>query len=138
MDESNPLATTAGSSLDHDWEADLLGDARRLLGIDFALCAGHDGHAGLHHQAAGGDLVAQQAHRPAGWADELLARLADGVGEVGVLSQEAVPGMNAISLGVLNCLQDLRNVEVAFERRPGAQQIRLIRIPDVKRKAVGV
>ena len=71
----------------------------------------------LHRQLPARDLVAQQVHRFDARADELdVARAAD-LGEVGVLGEEAIAGVDRVHVRHLGGADDARDVEVAFGRR---------------------
>src|SRR3546814_1732847 len=58
------------------------------------LFRSHHGYAGGLHQFLGAGLAAHPAHRRSRRADEDQARGRDRVGEVGVLAEEAVAGMD--------------------------------------------
>ena len=91
------LAAAAGGGLDHDREADVLGDAHRLVGcVDDADVAGHGADAGCDGQFLGLDLVAHGAHGALRRADEHHARLFQPAGELGVLGQEAVARVHGL------------------------------------------
>ena len=93
-----PAAAAGG--LDDHGVADRLGDAAdrdRVIG-QLAFGAGHAGHARLDHGLLGRNLV---AHDPDGFGrrpDELEAAFLDPLGEVGVLGQEAVAGMDGFGV----------------------------------------
>ena len=64
--------------------------------VDHPVAAGHGRHAGPCRRLPRGDLVAHQADGGAVRADEDEARRLDRVGEVGVLGQETVAGMDGV------------------------------------------
>ena len=73
-----------------------------------AAAAGHARHAGRLHRADRLDLVAHQADRVGLGADEDEAGLLDAFGEVGVLGEEAVAGMDRLGVGDFGRGDDLR------------------------------
>ena len=99
---------------------------------------GHAGHAGLLGRDARADLVAHHLDR-LGWrADEGHAAVGDGPGEVGVLGEEPVSGMDAVGAALLDGGEDGLGVQVALGRRLSAQRIRLVGHADVQGFAVEV
>ena len=103
-----------------------------------AFRAGHAGHARLDHRLLGRDLVAHDADRLGRRADEGEAALLDALGEVGVLRQEAVAGVDRLGVGHLGGGDDRRHVEVALRRGGRADADRLVGELDVLRVAVGL
>ena len=86
-----------------------MGQLQRLvLVVDQPFAAGHDRHAGLLGQLAGLVLVAQRLHRFLRRADELDLAVAADLGEVGVLREEAVAGMDGLHVGDLGGADDAR------------------------------
>jgi hypothetical protein len=53
-----------------------------------------------------------------------------------ILGEEAVAGMNRVGAGLLRSVQDPLLVQVALGGRPAADQVRLVRIADVRGIAV--
>ena len=104
---THPAATTAGHGLDQHRVADFLGDLERLLlSIDDILGAGWNRHAGLAGQFAAQGLVLERVHRCGLRANEAdVAILAD-FGEVGVLGEEPVAGVDGIDIGDLGGADD--------------------------------
>ena len=98
--------------------------------------AGHDRHAGLGHDLACPRLRAHRFDRLRRRADEDDAGLGAGLGEVGVLGEESVAGVNRLGARLLRRLDDLGDVEVAFRRHGGADQERLVGLADVRGVAV--
>ncbi len=64
--------------------------------------------------------------------------LSDRAGEVGVLGEEAVPGVDGVGTALLEDLEDARGVEVALGRRLAAEGVGLVGVADVRRVAVEV
>ena len=62
----------------------------------------------------------------------------DGLGEVGVLRQEAVAGVDGVGAGLGRGVQQLAEVEVGLRGGLPAQGERLVGEPDVRRVGVGL
>ena len=132
------IAAATGCRLDHDGKADFVGDLQALfLIIDLALGAGRGGDLVLDRQLLARDLVAQQLHRLDRRADELDVAGAADLGEVGVLRQESVTGVDGVDVGDLGGGDDAGDVEIAVGRPGGADADRLVRQADVGGIAVG-
>ena len=78
------------------------------VGLDDAG-AGQDRDARLRHGAARGDLVAHQAHHLGLRTDPGEAALLHDLGEVGVLGEEAVAGVDGVGAGDLGGADDRRD-----------------------------
>ena len=137
--DAHAAAAAAGRRLDQHRVADLVGQRQRLgLVLDQPLAAGHDGDAGLLGELAGLVLVAQPPHRLLRRADELdLARAAD-LGEVGVLRQEAVAGVDGLDVGDLGGADDARDLQVALGGSGRADADGLVGQVQIRRIAVGL
>ena len=70
-------------------------------------------------------------------ADELDLAAAADLGEVGVLGEEAVAGMNRLHVGDLGGGDDARDVEIGLGRRGGADADRLVGQLQIRRVLVG-
>ncbi len=135
--DSPPPAT--GGGLEHHRIAVLLAEGQRLLDPGVAGRevggAGYHGDAGLLHDLAGGDLVAQGLDHLGAGTDEDDARLMTGLGEIGILGQKAVAGVDGVGLGLLGRGHHLVDIEIVAAR-PVADMDRLVGRPDMK--GVGV
>ena len=120
LDEAHAAPAAAGHRLDHHRPADALGLLDERLAVCFALVARHDRHAGGGGDRLGLGLAAHAAHGVGRGADELDAGLADGLGEVGVLGQEAVARMDAVGAGRFGGGEDAVDAQVALGRGAGA------------------
>ena len=135
--DAEALAATAARGLAGDRVAGFVGllagrlDVRRGLGR-----AGHDRHPGLGHDLARPRLRAHRFDRLRRRADEDDARLVAGAGEVGVLGEEAVAGVDRLGARLLGGLDDLLDVQVALGRDRGADQEGLVGLAHVRRIAV--
>jgi hypothetical protein len=95
-------AAAAGRLDDHrvaDGARDL-DDLLRVLG-QRAVRTRHAGHAGGLHRILGRDLVAHQADGLGRGPMKTKPRLLDALGEIGVLGQEAVAGVDGLGVGDL-------------------------------------
>src|SRR5581483_4222442 len=106
LDEGNVVVgdphaapAAAGDSLDHDGIANALGAGQGiLLAFDGAVRAGRNRHAGFLGEFAADGLVFEGLHGTRAGADEPdVAAFAD-FGEMGVLRQESVTGVNGVDV----------------------------------------
>ena len=106
--------------------------------LDRARRARHRRHAGLLGQTPRGGLVAHLADLLAGGADERDVGGPAGVGELGVLGEEAVARMNRVGAGDLGGGDQVGDLEVggAAGRRADADVV--VGKADVQRFAVGL
>ena len=102
------------------------------------LGAGGERRVGLHRDVLGLGLVAQRLDRGGRRADPGQPGVDDGLGELGVLGQEAVAGVHRVGAGLLGHRDDLGDVEVGVGRGRAAQRVRLVGEPDEQRVPVGV
>ncbi len=113
VDAAHAASAAAGDRLDQHGVADLFGFApeeRRALFL--AVISGHDGRARLHHRGFGGALQAHRAHRRRRRPDEHDASRGALLGELGVLAEEAVAGMQTFGAGALGRREDRFRVEI--------------------------
>ena len=101
VDAAHAAAAAAGRRLDQHRIADLVGlllEEFRVL--PFAVIAGHDRHAGLLHQRLGAVLKPHGADGGGRRPDKDHTGSRAGFGEVGILGQKAVAGMDAFGAGL--------------------------------------
>src|SRR6266568_3173495 len=112
---AHSASPAAGDGFDHDRIADLFRASQGFLLIfDQSVRAWRRRHAGLFCQGAADGLVFQGGHCPGVRPDETdVAALAD-VGEVGVLRQKAIAGMNGIDIGDFGGADDAVNAQVTL------------------------
>jgi hypothetical protein len=130
---------TAARGLDDDRVADRtarLDDLLRVVGQG-AFGAGHARHAGLDHGLLGRHLVAHHPDRRRGGPDEREATALDPLGEVGVLRQKAVAGVDRLGVRHLGGRDDGRHVEIALRRGGRADAHRFVGKAHVLGVAVG-
>ena len=89
------------------------------------------------HDADRRDLVAHQADGLGLRADEDEAALLHALGEIGVLGQKAVAGMDGDRIGYLRGADDRRHVQVAQRRGRRADADRLVRQQHVLQIGIG-
>ena len=133
-----PAAT--GRGLDHDGVADARGLGRQtlqgLVGRLRALEAGDAGHAGGGHQSLGAGLVAHGTDGLRAGADEHQAGVLAGLGEVGVLGQEAVARVHRIGPAGARRGNQGRDVQVRLRGRRGPDGHGLVGRPHVWRAGI--
>ena len=114
-------AAAAERRLDRDRQAVLLGEGDRLVGVlERVLGAGRQRGADLLGDVAGLDLVAEALDRLGRRADPDQPGVDHGLGEVGVLGEEAVARVHRVGAGLLRDRDDLGDVEVGLA--PGSSR----------------
>ena len=132
-------AAAAGGGLDEYRVADGIGQGLGLLGgVHRPVGAGHHRHPRLLHELPGGGLVAHGADHVAGGADEGDAGRLTGVGELGVLAQKAVAGVDGVAAGGLGHGEDGVHIEIAVRRAGGADAVGPLRQLDMKSLRIGL
>ena len=118
---AHALAAAARRGLDEHGVAHAVHE-RLGLGsrVDAAVGAGHRGHAARLHGLARHALVAHALDAVGRGAYEHQVVVHAGAGEVGVLGQEAVAGVDGLGAGVLGGGDDAGHDEVALVRLGGA------------------
>ncbi len=115
---AHPATAAAGDGLHEDRETDLLGPGDELVEI----LAGRGRLQGRYAGGAGrgdrGHLVAGHPEHLGGRADEGQPVAGAGVGELRVLRQEAVAGVDRVRAGFLGGPDDLVDVQVGADRVP--------------------
>ena len=107
-----PAAAAGGRLQDHgepEFHGQLLRGLPALQGLGGA---GGGGHAAGHGHLLGGELVPHQVQHMGGRADEFDARGLAGPGEVGVLAEEAVAGVDGVGAVLLGQLDDAGDVQI--------------------------
>ncbi|MBD5803263.1 hypothetical protein AZOA_26990 [Azoarcus sp. Aa7] len=138
LDRAHAATATAPARLEHERVADFAREAFDLVEV-LRQCAGgrHDRHAGGDGEVARGDLVAQIAHHLRLRADEGDAGGGAGFGELGVLGEEAVAGVDRIDPGILRHTDDVGDVEVGRDRLLAvAHEVGFVGLEAVQREAV--
>ena len=138
LDHAHAAATAAPAGLEHHRVADFgCGDLGLGEVIGQGIGGGHHRYAGAFGEMTGGDLVAETAHGIGAGADEADAGLGAGVGEVRVLGEQAVTGVNRIHMRLFGHADDVVDVEVGRDRALAfAHQVGLVGLEAVQREAV--
>ena len=133
-------ATAAAEDrLDRDRQAVGLGERDDLVGVvDRVLGAGRERCVGAVGDVLGLGLVAQRLDGGRRGTDPDQPGVDDGLGEVGVLGEEAVAGVDRVGTGLLGDRDDLGDVEVRLRRGRAAEGVRLVGEPDEEGVAVRV
>ena len=128
----------AGRRLDQHRIAHLFGELRGFgFGRDGAVRAGHGGNAERFHRLLGRDLVAHQPDVLGLRPDEGDAVRLHDVGEMRVLGQKAVAGMDRIGAGDLAGGNDRGNVQIGLAGGRRADADRFIGEPHMHRIRIG-
>ena len=132
-----PAAAERG--LDRDGDAVLLGELDDLVGVlDRVGGAGHQRGLGAGGDVTGGDLVAEVADGLRAGPDPDQPGVEHGLGEVGVLAQEAVAGVHGVGAGLGGGVEQLLEDQVGLRGGLPAQRERLVGEPDVGCVGVGL
>ncbi len=131
-----PSSATVGR-LDGHRVAVFVGQAAGLaLGLERLEGSGHPGHTGLFSGPSRTDLVSHDGNRVRGRAHPHESLIDDPLGEVGVLGEEAVAGMDGGGAGLPSHFQQAIDVEVGLGRRRRPDVPRLVGQLDVQRLTV--
>jgi len=115
MGRAHAFAATTGDRLDHDRVANSFGDGQGvLLVLHGAFGTGRSRHAGLASEGPAGGFVLQGVHGSGTWPNEANIAAFAYVGEMGVLREKTVAGMDGINIGDLGGADDPVNAEVTF------------------------
>jgi len=136
---SHALAAPSRGRLDQDGEPDRTGKAQRLgIAGNGSLGPGHAGHLGRGGDLLGFGLQAHLADRLMGWADELEVAAPADLGELRVLAQEAVAGVNRLHVGHLGSRDQPGNVQITVSAGGLTDANGAIGKLQVRRVAVGL
>ena len=139
VDHPHAAPAAAVSGLDRDGPSVGLAEGDHLVaGAEELGGPGHARNPGLLGRDPAGDLVSHDLDGFGGRTDEGHAPFGDGAGEVGVLGEEPVAGVDAVGTGTLDDLEDLVGVEVALGRGLTAEGVGLVGQTDVEGVAVEV
>ena len=131
-------ATTEGG-LDGHGQPVLLGEGDDLVGAtDGVLGSGDERGAGLRGDVPRLHLVAERDDRLGGGADPGQPRVDHRPGEIGVLGQEPVAGVDRVRARLLRRVDDLLDHQVGVAGRRPPEGEGLVGHPDVQGVAVGL
>ena len=108
------------------------------LALHQSFAAGNGGNVGFGGHTAGGVLVTHQGHGLVGGADELDVAASTHVGEMGILGQEAVAGMDGLNVADLRRTYHPVYLQIAVAYPSRTNAIRLIRQFQVGCAAIGL
>ena len=135
--DAHAASATARRGFEDDRKANRPGPCQGLfLILQHAFGTRQDGDFRLLHRLASFILLAHQPHGFGSGPDELDVRSAANLGEVRVLTQQAVAGMNGIDIGDLRGRDDGRDIQIALRRSRRPDADRLVGKTDVERVAV--
>ncbi len=142
LDDAHALAAAAGDGLDHQRVADICGDCSELLlsrvRPQGCLRSRHDRHPRAHGSAPRFGLAPHHLDRPGSRPDERQPRIDAGPGKRRILGEEAVPGMNGISVRAPCRVENGADVQVAPHRLVGSDVLRTIGLHHVPGGTVAV
>ena len=120
-------AAAAEGRLDGDRHAVLAGEGHHLVGVLHRV-RGAGNQRGLRAggDVAGGHLVTEIADGLRAGSDPDQSGVDDGLGEVGVLGEEAVAGVNRVGARLLRGVEDLAEVQIGLRRGLPAEGERLV------------
>ncbi len=129
VDTTEAASATAGGSLHEEREADCFRIAHEHVDIGPTRAGSKRRDTGGLGDLEGADLVAGQSQHRRRWSDEGDPRALTGFGEVGVLREKAVAGVDRVGAGVPRDVDDRLDVQVGADRvAPLADLIRLVRL----------
>ena len=136
---AHALAAAARAGLDQHRVADAVGlflqQRRVLIG---AVVARHQRHLCRFHQSFGFGLQTHRVDGAGGRADEDQPRVGAGLGEVFVLTQKPVAGVNGLRASLLGSIDDALPLQVTVFGRAAAHVHRLVARHHVLGVRVGV
>jgi hypothetical protein len=136
--DAHPLAAAARRRLDEHRIADRFSRCAQV-GVGLAgLVAGDDGHARRLHRRTRRRLRPHHAHRVPARADEGQPGRSHGVGEIGVLGEKAVAGVDGVAAARQRNFQDTVAAQVGVARGWWADEGRFIGQRHVQGAGVGV
>ena len=139
LDDAHASAAAAVGRLDGDGPAVLLAEGDDIVaGLQVLGGAGHALHAGFLRRDATRDLLAHDDHGLGRRADEDHAAVGDLAGEVRVLGEEAVTGVDGFGAGALDDVEDRLGVEVGLRGGRAAEGIGLVSQSDVQRVTIQI
>ena len=138
LHDAHALAAAPERRLHREGEPDPLRLGPHVVERHGAGSARHHRDAGALGGPAGRHLVAHHGDGVGGWPHERQAGVVHGPGEVRVLGQEPVSGMDQGGAGLLGRGEQRPDVEVGLSRGRRPDSVGLVRQLDVQGVAVGV
>ena len=136
----DPHALTAapGCGLDQQREADFRRCGQQVVVPLAGLIARHDGHAGRLHDRPRRGLGAHETHGGRRRADERDPGVRHGIGEIGILGEEAIAGVDRVAAPFERGGDDALTAQVRFPRRGRANSDRFVSQCHMQRTGVRV
>ena len=124
---------------DRDREAVFVDEREDFVGILDRLGSTGDRRCfGAGGDVAGGDLVAEVADRLRGRADPDQSGVHDGLGEVGVLGEKSVAGVDGVGTGLGGGVEDLVDHQIRLRRGLSTQCEGFVGQPDERGIGIGL
>lgn len=137
LDAAHSASAAAGDGLDEHGEADVVGGADQFVHVGGGLGGAQDRYAGGAGGGHGARLVAGQLQDVRAGADERDARLLARPGQLGVLRQEPVAGVDGVGARQPGGAHDLLDGEIRPHGVPRfADLVGLVGLEPVQRVAV--
>ncbi len=137
LDAAHAAPAAAGDGLDEDREADVGGLRDERVDVVGRLGRAQHGHARGDRVLLRGDLVARHLERLRRRSDEGDAVLGGARGELAVLGEESVAGVDRVGAGLQRDADDLVDIEVcAHGMTRLADHVGLVRLLPMERAAV--
>ncbi len=138
VDHAHAAAAAAPARLEHDGQADGLGDPPAfVVVVGQRRGGGHDRDVGLLRQMARGHLGAELLHDVRWRADEGDPGVGAGPGELRVLGEKAVTRVDGVHARIVGDLEDARHVQIGAHGFVAfAHHIALVRLEAVEGEAV--
>ena len=115
--DAHAATAAAVGRLDHDGITEAFGERMGFfIGADRLIAAGKDGNLRLLSDAARRHLVAELFENFGARPNENKAGLTNGAGEMRILGEEAVAGMNGVHIMFAGQRDDAGNVEIGPDR----------------------
>jgi hypothetical protein len=111
---------------------------RRFRIVDRPRRPRNDRHTDLHHRLSGGGFVPHEPNLLRRRSDKRHVGRGAGLGELGVLGEETVAGMDCVGPRDLGRGDDARDAEVRLARRRGTDADVVVGETDMERLAVGL
>src|SRR5579883_557105 len=136
---AHAAAAAASDGFDHHRVADPLGNRQRILFVLYhPVRSRRRGNSRFSRQRAADGFIFQGIHRPRIRADEPDVAAFANIGEMGVLSQETVTGMDSVYISNLGGADDAVDSQVTFASGSAANANRFVRQLNVHRIRVGL
>ena len=136
-DDPHAAPTASGACLDQHRPADPVCGRPEIEPLG-DLDAVEHGHPGLAHQLLGPQLGPHRGDRVGRWPDPDEPRVLHGAGEVGVLRQEPVAGVDRVGAGPSRRVHEQVGAQVGVGRRGTRQPHREVGLRDERGVRVGV